>query len=222
MKRIRIASPSPALVIASLALFISLGGVGYAAINLPSGSVDSHHLLRDAIKGRHLANDSVDSQHLARAAVDSHHIASGAVKAAEMGRKAVKQSAMAKNAIVSRTVDNGSLRRADLAPSAVPTRQYAANLIPNAAQRTVTVGWHTESLKPAAIAHNGPGDYTITFDRGSDSIGCAVPFATPFNAPPETTFRITRLECTGGQNVIGIASSTGQDAQVLLKVSFTK
>ena len=49
-----------------------------------------------------------------------------------------------------------------------------------------------------------------------------MPFATPFNAPPETTFRITRLECTGGQNVIGIASSTGQDAQVLLKVSFTK
>ena len=149
MKRIRIASPSPALVIASLALFISLGGVGYAAINLPSGSVDSHHLLRDAIKGRHLANDAVDSQHLARAAVDSHHIASGAVKAAEMGSKAVKRSAMAKNAIVSRTVDNGSLRRADLAPSAVPTRHYAGYLIPNSAQRTVGVGWHIESLKPA-------------------------------------------------------------------------
>ena len=220
MKRIRIARPSPALVIASLALFISLGGVGYAAINLPSRSIDSHHLLRDVIKGRHLANDAVDSQHLARAAVDSHHIASDAVKAPEIASKAVTRQALQKNAIVSRLVANGSLSRKDFAPSAVPARLYAASLIPNAATRTLALGKRTKEFDPPSTTYNGPGNYTITFDFGSDSVGCAVPQAMPFNASPDLTLGITRLECSADQNVIGIATSTGEDAQVLLKVTF--
>ena len=251
MRRILQTRPSPALVVASLALFVSLGGVGYSAVNLPSNSVDSTHLADNAVDSehlarkavdsehlarkavdsqhlalkavdsRHLALKAVDSEHLARSAVDSQHLAADAVKAAEIAKNAVTRQGLARNAIVSRIVDNGSLRRQDMAPSAVPTREYAGLLVPNAAGRTVKVGWHTKSLKPPALTYNGPGDYTITFNRGKGSIGCAVPTATPFNAAPETTFRITRLDCTGQQNVIGIATSTGRDTQVTLKISFT-
>ncbi len=241
MRRILQARPSPALVVASLALFVSLGGVGYSAVNLPSNSVDSTHLADNAVDSehlarkavdsqhlalkavdsRHLALKAVDSQHLARSAVDSQHLAADAVKAAEIAKNAVTRQGLARNAIVSKIVDNGSLRRQDMAPSAVPTREYAGLLVPNAAEQTVKVGWHTKSLKPPALTYNGPGDYTITFNRGKGSIGCAVPTATPVNAPPETTFRITRLDCTGQRNVIGIATSTGRDTQVTLKISFT-
>jgi hypothetical protein len=41
--------PSPALIISSLALFISLGGVGYAATQLPNGSVGSAQLQNNAV-----------------------------------------------------------------------------------------------------------------------------------------------------------------------------
>jgi trimeric autotransporter adhesin len=126
MKRIRIARPSPAFVVASLALFISLGGVGYSQLNLPNKSIGSHHLTPDLIKGRHLANDAVDSQHLARAAVDSHHLAADSVKKQEIASKAVTRQALQRNAIISRLVANGSLRREDFAPDAVPARLYAA------------------------------------------------------------------------------------------------
>ena len=227
MRRILQTRPSPALVVASLALFVSLGGVGYSAVNLPSNSVDSTHLADNAVDSEHLARKAVDSQHLAqrhdRAGDEwcSQHLAADAVKPAEIAKNAVTRQGLARNAIVSRIVDNGSLRRQDMAPSAVPTREYAGLLVPNAAERTVKVGWHTKGLKPPALTYNGPGDYTITFNRGKGSIGCAVPTATPFNAPPETTFRITRLDCTGQRNVIGIATSTGRDTQVTLKVSFT-
>ena len=221
MKRIRIARPSPAFVVASLALFISLGGVGYSQLNLPKESIDSHHLTRDLIKGRHLANDAVDSQHLARAAVDSHHLAADSVKKQEIASKAVTRGALQRNAIVSRLVGDGSLRRKDFAPGAVPARLYAANLIPNAATRTLALGRDTEAFDPPSTTYNGPGNYTITFDLGLDSVGCAVPHVIPFDAPPELTLRITRLECSAGQNVIGIATSTGEDAQMLLKVTFT-
>lgn len=41
--------PSPALVISSVALFLSLGGVGYAATQLPSNSVGSRQLRNNAV-----------------------------------------------------------------------------------------------------------------------------------------------------------------------------
>lgn len=41
--------PSPALVISSIALFVSLGGVGYAAIQLPDGSVGSRQIRKEAV-----------------------------------------------------------------------------------------------------------------------------------------------------------------------------
>ena len=41
MNRIKLGRPSPALVIACIALFVALGGVGYAAA---TGSIDSREL----------------------------------------------------------------------------------------------------------------------------------------------------------------------------------
>ena len=41
--------PSPALVVASLALFMSLGGAGYAATQLPSNSVGTSQLRNNAV-----------------------------------------------------------------------------------------------------------------------------------------------------------------------------
>jgi hypothetical protein len=39
MKRFRRLTPSPALVVASIALAVALGGTGYAAVKLPKNSV---------------------------------------------------------------------------------------------------------------------------------------------------------------------------------------
>jgi len=41
--------PSPALVVASLALAVSLGGAGYAAVKLPAGSVGAKQLKNSAV-----------------------------------------------------------------------------------------------------------------------------------------------------------------------------
>lgn len=41
--------PSPAMVVACAALFVSLGGVGYAAVTLPKNSVGTKQLKRNAV-----------------------------------------------------------------------------------------------------------------------------------------------------------------------------
>ncbi len=50
-KRLFSRRPSAALIVASAALFLSLGGVGYAAISLPRNSVGTNQIRNDAVRG---------------------------------------------------------------------------------------------------------------------------------------------------------------------------
>src|SRR6188508_717663 len=49
MKRFLHVRPSPAMVVACAALFVSLGGVGYAAIVLPANSVGTKQLKKNSV-----------------------------------------------------------------------------------------------------------------------------------------------------------------------------
>ena len=57
--------PSPALVVACLALLIALGGTGYATVlNVPRNSVGTLELKRNAVKSAKLAPNSVRTGHV--------------------------------------------------------------------------------------------------------------------------------------------------------------
>jgi collagen type VII alpha len=71
--------PSAAMVVALLALFASLGGVGWAATQLPAGSVGAAQLRSGAVTNRKLANQSVGNWKLAFGSVGARKIASHAV-----------------------------------------------------------------------------------------------------------------------------------------------
>jgi hypothetical protein len=55
----RMGRPSPALVLAFVALFVALGGTGYAALTLPKNSVGSKQIKRGAVKTLEIANNAV-------------------------------------------------------------------------------------------------------------------------------------------------------------------
>ena len=56
MKRFSIRRPSPALIVAVIALFLSLGGVSYG---LATGSIDSRELRDNTVRSRDLRNNDV-------------------------------------------------------------------------------------------------------------------------------------------------------------------
>ena len=58
MKR-RLKAPSPALVIALIALFVALGGTSYAAIKLPKNSVGTKQIRNNAVTGAKIKNGAV-------------------------------------------------------------------------------------------------------------------------------------------------------------------
>src|ERR1700742_5102904 len=51
--------PSAAIVISSVALFMSLGGVGYAAISIPNSSVGTAQLKNNAVTNGKIKNGAV-------------------------------------------------------------------------------------------------------------------------------------------------------------------
>jgi len=58
MRKSRFA-PSPGLVVACIALGVSLGGVGYAAVTLPRGSVGTPQLKANAVTGAKVKKDTL-------------------------------------------------------------------------------------------------------------------------------------------------------------------
>jgi hypothetical protein len=59
MSRFRLRRPSGATLIAVVALFVALGGTGYAAFSLPKNSVGSKQLKKNAVTTRKIKNRAV-------------------------------------------------------------------------------------------------------------------------------------------------------------------
>src|SRR3954471_16466389 len=78
--------PSPAMVVACVALIVALGGTGYAATQLPPKSVGQKQLRNGAVGNLQLRDRSITAGKLHRDAVTSDAIRNGAVKAADIAK----------------------------------------------------------------------------------------------------------------------------------------
>ena len=106
MRRLR---PSPATWIATLALFVSLGGTTYAVSSLPRGSVGTPQLRDRAVTEDKVANDAIVTRKLAN----------GAVRAAKIAPASISGSRIVANAVGGEQVDEAAL-------GTVPRAQHAA------------------------------------------------------------------------------------------------
>jgi hypothetical protein len=74
LRRLRLRRPSPALVIACIALFVSLGGVGYAAAR---GSIGSREIRNNSIRSRDVRNNGLSGRDIANASLGGADIKNG-------------------------------------------------------------------------------------------------------------------------------------------------
>ncbi len=84
MSMFRLRRPSPALVVAVIALVVALGGTSYAAFSLPKNSVGEKQLKDGAVSNPKLRNLSVGPAKLKDGAVSTAKIANGAVTGAKV------------------------------------------------------------------------------------------------------------------------------------------
>jgi hypothetical protein len=89
MKKLATIRPTPAMVVACLALFVAMGGVGYAAVKLKPNSVKTKSIKNGAVTEAKIADGAGTGPKIADGAVTSTKIADGAVTSTKIADRAV-------------------------------------------------------------------------------------------------------------------------------------
>ena len=142
MKRIVKRLPSPAMVVACIALAVALGGTSYAAIKLPKNSVGESQLRKNAVVATKLSARSVGPQKLQNNAVTTR-----AVKDNQLTGAKIVESSLAK---VPSAVAAEKAANAD-SVGGYAVKRFASTVAPNGPGATVL------SLNGLVITMTCPG-----------------------------------------------------------------
>lgn len=110
--------------VATIALFVALGGAAVAA-NLPRHSVGPKQLKRGAVTSAALRKGAVTSAKLAQKSVIPGKLAANAVLTGSIGNGAVTNSKLANNAVTGSKIANNAVGGGKLANNAVTTGKIA-------------------------------------------------------------------------------------------------
>lgn len=145
--------PSPALVVATIALIAAMSG---AAIALPGkNSVKSNDIAKNSVKSKQIKKNAIKSKHVKDGAIGGAEIADGAVTGAKLGADSVDGSKVA----------DGSLSGADLGSESVGPEKIQSfavsddgNLIRVVATEAATLAAAQTAAPETALYSNGPVD----------------------------------------------------------------
>ena len=154
MKKILRRLPSPAMVVACIALAVALGGTSYAAIKLPRNSVGTNQLQKNAVVASKLSARSVGPQKLQNNAVTERTVKDGQLTGAKIVESTLAKVPSAANAD---TAANATLAGGNT------VKRFTTVVAPGGAEATVL------SLNGLTITLACPGGSVAL--RGNNSAG---------------------------------------------------
>jgi hypothetical protein len=160
---------SYANVMATVAVFIALGGGAYAALNLPAGSVTSKEIARNAVRAKQIAKRAVRKKEVARNAIRSRKIKDGRVKTFDLADAAITSPKLADDSVVSSKLAASSVTTPKLADDSVVSSKLAASSV-------TTPKLADESVTPPKL---GTVDYARVEDAGTTSSGASTELSPP-------------------------------------------
>ena len=159
----RFSRPSPAMVVALVALFVALTGsavaVDRAGKKLPANSVGTKQLKEGAVTPPDIKRGAITSPALAANAVTPPALASGAVTAPAIANEAVGSTALAPQSVIPGKIQPGAVTNEKLAPNSVTT----ATLQPGA----ITESRFSQTLPRVGVSLATP--YPVDTDLGAGS-----------------------------------------------------
>jgi hypothetical protein len=115
-------------VIASIALFVALGGAAVAA-GLPRHSVGARQLKRGAVNAAALKKGAVTSGKLAPKSVVAGKLGPNSVSPGNIGNGAITSAKLAAGSVLASTIKNGVITNPKLANGVINTAKLAANAV---------------------------------------------------------------------------------------------
>lgn len=175
----RLRPPSPALVIALVALFVALGGTSYAALRLPRNSVGTIQIRNGAVINPKIRNGTILGSKLRN----------GTVTAGKINVKGL-------------TVPNAT--HAVVAVTAQTAATATTATTADSAASATTAGTATTASSPGTLAsgmtETGVYDVDFVADNAADSGKAAITFPFPLAAAPKVVWLApngTDANCTG-------------------------
>ncbi len=105
MRRILERRPSPAMVVALIALFIAMGGVSYG---VATGSINSREIKNNTVKSGDLRNNDIRGKDIRRSTIGGSDVASNALKGADIDESSLVL-APPSNSLKGSDIDESSL-----------------------------------------------------------------------------------------------------------------
>jgi len=141
--------PSPALVIALVALFAALSGSAIAAgiaknsvrsAQIVDGTVRTIDLHDSAVDSTKVADQSLTANDLGPDSVGSEEIAENAVGSSEVAPDSLNAGDLAANSVTSSEVADNSLTAADLGPASVRSSELGPIVVRTSAPQAIAAG----------------------------------------------------------------------------------
>ena len=110
----RIKAPSPALVVALIALFVSIGGVGYAASqigtnDIKNGAVTAKKLHKKAVRSKKIKKEAVKTGKIRDLAVTTDKLGDQAVTTDKLGNESVNADKLGADSVTTGKVVDGAI-----------------------------------------------------------------------------------------------------------------
>jgi hypothetical protein len=196
--------------IASLALFVALGGIAVAA-GLPKNSVGPRQLRRGAVTAAKIRKGAVNRAKLALNSVSAGNIVNGTIIASKLGRSSVTNPAIANGVVGTNKLGNGVVTTSKLAREGVTTEKIKNGAV-TAAKLDDGVGPLVGNLRPGQTLRG------VVYASGSDEAGggktiasTAVSFQFPLASPPALNIVDPNTATTAA--CPGVTGGTGQSPQ---------
>ena len=213
--------PSPAMLVALLALFLAAGGASYAATALPRNSVGTAQLRNSAVTNPKIANGAVGNHKLATEAVGFRKIIPGTVGAVRVNKNAVQLR-------VGGTCPAGQAMVAVLNTGKVTCAQTSPAEFNGGQSNPVSIANATTATPVTGISLNPNSSYSVTANpqiqvqaannaRGHIVVSCTLAVAGSATA---TQTRTVSFDVGFGVSGGGTVSATLQQSATLpLQVS---
>ena len=211
--------PSASMIVASLALFVALGGAGYAATSLPANSVGTAQLKNSSVTNGKIANGVVGNWKLEWAAVGPRKIQNGAVGKNQINSNQVQArvASTCSNGAISAINSSGSVTCVSTAP-----HEFGAS-----SSSPVTLGPNATELGNKTLPSGSPylvfayPDVHIANPTGQFAVQCTLSVA-PSTGTPTTVTRSVSGTAPLTQTIPLVLSAASSTSAQNATVSCTK
>lgn len=182
-------TPSPAMAVALLALFVAMGGSAWAVAKVGTNQIK---------------NNAVTTPKIKPSAVNGSRIANGAVTSSKIGQAAVTTEKIAGGAIKGGLLDDGTVDTRVLADAAVIGSKIADGTIDETKLGNAVIG--TESLANAAVTADKIASGAVGGNKVDVVTVSGLPVAIPIG-----TSEIATATCPAGKTALsaGFETNTG-------------